>query len=171
MTDSAKQIVEITDAWADLGPTRPLPSLERPQKPSAKTVEIMGKLGLRYPPANSVDRDAHAARVALLAEDCADIPDDWLDAAARDWAKSQPFFPRTCELRVSALAIGRELTRERRLPPPPPPPPPPKPVEPPLTEAEIKALPPALIEIGVKLGEIDPIKAAEYHGKIARGEV
>ena len=111
----------------------------------------MGKLGLRYPPANSVDRDAHAARVALLAEDCADIPDEWLDRAAREWAKDQPFFPRTCELREMALAHGRWLTRDRKLPPPPPPP---KPDEPPLTDAEIARLSPALIEIGLKLGAI-----------------
>ena len=87
----------------------------------------MGKLGLRYPPANSVDRDAHAARVALLAEDCADIPEDWLDEAARRWAKAQPFFPRTCELREEALSYGRHLTASRALPAPPrPATPPPK---------------------------------------------
>lgn len=120
----------------------------------------MGKLGLRYPPANSVDRDSHAARVALLAEDCADIPEDWLDEAARRWAKAQPFFPRTCELREDALAIGRSLTRGRALPAP-------KretvlaSIEPPLTEDEIRRLPQSLIDMGVKLGEIDPVEAAK----------
>lgn len=86
----------------------------------------MGKLGLRYPPANSVDRDAHAARVALLAEDCADIPEDWLDEAARRWAKAQPFFPRTCELREEALSYGRHLTAALPAPPAPEGPPPKK---------------------------------------------
>jgi hypothetical protein len=79
----------------------------------------MTKLGLRYPPANSVDRDSHAARVMLLAEDCADIPDDWLDVAAARWAKAEPFFPRTCELRDAALSYGRTLEARLALPSPP----------------------------------------------------
>ena len=153
MADS-NQIGEVVDAWADLGPTRRLPSFAPPPLPSAKTMEIVGKLGLRYPPANSVDREAHAARVALLAEDCADIEPEWLDAAARQWAKTQPFFPRACELRDEALAYGRLTTQGRALPAPslktaPPPPP-----APPLTEAEIRKLPPHLVKLGVKLGEI-----------------
>lgn len=79
-------------------------------------MEIIGKLGLRYPPANSVDREAHAARVALLAEDCADIDPEWVEVASRRWAKEQPFFPRTCELREIALDYGRSKTKA--LPPP-----------------------------------------------------
>lgn len=86
--------------------------------------EIIGKLGLRYPPANSVDRDSHAARVVLLAEDCADIPDDWIDEAARRWAKAEHFLPRACELRERALAYGRHLENKRALPAPKGPPPP-----------------------------------------------
>lgn len=123
----------------------------------------MGKLGLRYPPANSVDRDAHAARVALLAEDCADIDPEWLDAAAREWAKREPFMPRACELRENALAFGR-ITRSDRILPAPVTPSPPKPEVPPLTEDEIRKLSPALIEMGVKVGEIDPDFAAKLLG-------
>lgn len=120
----------------------------------------MGKLGLRYPPASSVDRDAHAARVALLAEDCADIDPEWLDAAAREWAKREPFMPRACELRENALAIGR-ITRRDRILPAPVRPVAVKPEAPPLTEDEIRKLPRALIEMGVKVGEIDPDFAAK----------
>ncbi len=105
----AKQIGEVVDAFTDLGPTLRSPWSEPPPRPSARIVEIMGKLGLRYPPASSVDRDSHAARVALLAEDCADIPDEWLDLAARDWAKSEPFMPRACELRDKAVLFGMML--------------------------------------------------------------
>lgn len=123
----AQQIGEISEAWADLGPTRPLPSSGRRLRPSAKAAEIIGKLGLRYPPANSVDREAHAARVALLAEDCADIADEWLDEAAARWAKAEPFFPRACELREAALAVGRIYSARRALPAPPTPPVPPPP--------------------------------------------
>jgi hypothetical protein len=151
-----RQIGEAVSAWADLGPTQPSNFSARPVPPSARTVEIMSSLGLRYPPANSVDRDAHAARVALLAEDCADIPDEWLDEAAKRWAKSQPFFPRACELRDLALACGRSITRSKALPAPTFSSQPPKPDAPPLTLDEIKALPQSLIDMGVKLGEIDP---------------
>jgi hypothetical protein len=142
-------------AYADLGPTRPSNLSAQPPQPSARTVEIMGKLGLRYPPASSVDRDAHAARVALMAEDCADIDPDWLDEAARDWAKAEPFMPRACELRENALRIGRRRTLGRTLPPPRVEEPP-KAEVPPLTDDEIRALPKCLVELGVKLGEIDP---------------
>lgn len=114
----------------------------------------MGKLGLRYPPANSVDRESHAARVALLAEDCADIPDDWLDFAAREWAKREPFMPRACEIREMALRHGRSLSRGRALPPPSFEPEP-KPDPPPLSEDVIRKLPAALIDLGVSLGEFD----------------
>lgn len=125
----------------------------------------MGKLGLRYPPASSVDRDAHAARVALLAEDCADIDSEWLDVAAREWAKNEPFMPRACELRENALRIGRFATRGRTLPPPVRAEAP-KPEVPPLTEEEIRKLPRALIEIGVKVGEIEP----DFAAKLLSGE-
>ncbi len=126
----AKQIGEVVDAYTDLGPTLRSPWSEPPPKPSARTVEIAGKLGLRYPPASSVDRDSHAARVALLAEDCADLPPEWLDAAAREWAKTEPFMPRACELRDKAILFGRVLSPPS-LPAPiaePTPPPPLKPV-------------------------------------------
>lgn len=123
----------------------------------------MGKLGLRYPPASSVDRDAHAARVALLAEDCADIDAEWLDTAAREWAKNEPFMPRACEMRENALRIGRFATRDRILPAPAKPVPP-KPEVPPLTEDEIRKLPRHLIEMGVTVGEIDPGFAAQLLG-------
>lgn len=123
----------------------------------------MGKLGLRYPPANSVDRESHAARVALLAEDCADIAPHLLDAAARDWARREPFFPRACELRDLAAAIGR-LTA-----PPAPmmiaPPATPKPEAPPLTDEEIARLPDWVIKMGISIGEIDPARAEALRGE------
>lgn len=127
----------------------------------------MGNLGLRYPPASSTDREAHAARVYLLAEDCADIDPIWLDAAAREWVKREPFFPRACELRDEALTIARLNTPVKALPSPniakPPPPPP----APPLTEDEIRKLPRHLIDMGVRLGEIDPNFAAQLRDEAA----
>jgi hypothetical protein len=158
------QVGEAVSAWEDLGPTQRLNSFAPPPQPSAKSLEIMGKLGLRYPPANSVDRDSHAARVALLAEDCADLPDEWLDEAAREWAKAEPFFPRACELREKALNIGRRQTRAL---PAPLPMKTVRPIGPPLTEDEIKDLPPAIIDMGVKLGEIDPDVVAKLRDQAA----
>jgi hypothetical protein len=123
-------------------------------------MEIIGKLGLRFPPANSVDRDAHAARVALLAEDCADIPPDWLDEAVSRWAKSQPFFPRTCELRADALAYGRHTINQRALPAPRREPLPPPQEPPPLTDDEIARMSPALVAMGIKVGALDVARVA-----------
>lgn len=145
-------------AWQALGPIQPSPlSAPRP-RPSAKTLEIAGKLGLRFPPANAVDREAHAARVALLAEDCADIDPVLLDEAARDWSQREPFFPRTCELRELALAIGRVTRTDRLLLAPkaetPKPPP-----QPPLTDEEIAKLPGWLVSLGVSVGDIEPERA------------
>lgn len=158
----AEQIGEAISAWEDLGPTQRSPLSALPPRPSARTVEIMGKLGLRYPPASSVDRDAHAARVALLAEDCADLDPEWLDYAAREWAKAEPFMPRACEIRDVALAYGRSLTRGRALPAPvveieP------APTPEPLTEDELRRLPKALVDMGVKLGEITREQAARLN--------
>lgn len=121
-------------------------------QPSAKTVEAIGKLGLRYPPASSVDREAHAARIALLAEDCADLDPEWIDEAAREWAKAEPFLPRACELRDRALEIGRRRMRGRLLPRPVPKA---RPPEPPLTDEEIARLSPELVAIGLKLGALE----------------
>jgi hypothetical protein len=160
----ADKAVHISEAYADLGPTQRSPLSAPPPRPSARTVEIMGKLGLRYPPASSVDRDAHAARVALLAEDCADLDPDWLDAAAREWAKTEPFMPRACELRELTMIMGRITRRDRILPPPPRPEPKPEKPVPPLTEAEIRKLPRHLIDMGVKLGEIDQALADSIRG-------
>lgn len=157
------EAVHISEAYADLGPTQRSPLSAPPPRPSARTVEIMGKLGLRYPPASSVDRDAHAARVALLAEDCADLDADWLDAAAREWARTEPFMPRACELRELALTVGR-ITRRDRILPAPVVPEPEKPVPPPLTDAEIRKLPRPLIDMGVRLGEIDRELADKIRG-------
>jgi hypothetical protein len=93
----------------------------------------------------------------LLAEDCADVDPDWLDAAASAWAKREPFLPRACELRAEALAVGRITNPARILPVPPPPPPPPP--QPPLTDDEIARLPSYLVRMGIKMGEIDPDQA------------
>lgn len=125
----------------------------------------MGNLGLRYPPASTVDRDAHAARVALLAEDCADIDPVWLDAAARQWAKREPFMPRACELRAEADMLRSAAQPRQALPPPPAFDPPPPRETPPLTDEEIRKLTPALLRMGIGCGAIDPDYAASIRNE------
>jgi hypothetical protein len=153
--NKATQIGEAVNAWEELRPTQRSSLSERREQPNARILEIMGNLGLRYPPASSIDRDAHAARVALLAEDCADLDPQWLDIAAREWAKNEPFMPRACELRERALRYGRSLSAGRLLSAPLPPEKP-KLVSPPLAEDEVRKLPNHLIEMGVSVGEITP---------------
>jgi integrase len=144
--------------WEDLGPTPSFSYTALPSQPSAEIMRIVTELGLRYPPANSVDREAHAARVALLAKDCADLNPFHLQAACDEWARGKPFLPRACELREAALAWGR-ITRPDRILAAPKPRPAPKPVPPPLTDDEIKRLPQHLVDLGISVGEIDPERA------------
>lgn len=158
MTEDTKTIGQVMGA----APSRiqsSTSSVPQPQ-PSAKTVEIIGKLGLRYPPANTVDRQAHAARIALLAEDCWDVPVECLEQAARDWAQSSPFMPKACELRENALAIARRSSRAALPAPQPADTAPAPPPAPPLSDEEIRALPGYLVRLGIKMGEIDPDRAA-----------
>lgn len=146
---------EIT-AGQRLSPTPPSRSFGERLQPNGQTLEIIGKLGLRFPPANTVDREAHAARVALLAEDCADIAPHWLDRAAVEWARTKPFFPKAIELRSLASAIQRISSPDRMLPKPAEAP---KPVPDPLTDGEIAQLPGWLVRLGVKVGDIEPERA------------
>lgn len=149
---------EVVDAWSDLGPTQRSPSTGRLSKPSARVLEIASKLGMRFPATSGTDREAHAARVTLLAEDCSDINPDWLFMAAREWSQRNKFFPRACELRELALAIGRisdprRMLTARR-------PEIPRPYAPPLTDEEIARMPEAIIALGISSGDIDPERAA-----------
>lgn len=124
-------------------------------------MEVVGKLGLRYPPASSVDRESHAARIALLGEDCADINPDYLAEAASDWAKTEPFLPRACELRDRAIRIGKLRNAPPVLVSLPRPTSPPAD---PLTDDEIKGLSPHLLKLGIACGDIDPERAAALRG-------
>lgn len=69
--------------------------------------EIIGKLGLRYRPSGQADLEAHAEALALLSEDCADVPPALLDRAAKSWARSERFMPRAAEL----LQRARDLQK------------------------------------------------------------
>jgi hypothetical protein len=72
---------------------------ERPRKRvSAKTERLIGELGLRYRPSVQADLEEHAAQLALLAADVADIPPDLLERAIRDHAVRSPYLPKASEL-------------------------------------------------------------------------
>jgi hypothetical protein len=88
-------------AYEELGPTRHLTSCEQPnerRKPSARTARIIGELGLRYRPSAAADLEAHAASLALLTQDVAHMPEDQLERAAQEWARTQRFMPKASEL-------------------------------------------------------------------------
>lgn len=59
---------------------------------------IVGELGLRYRPSAQTDLEAHAARIALLSCDVADIPAPILKRAADQWARQSRFMPTAAEL-------------------------------------------------------------------------
>ena len=86
-----------------------------PAKPkiSAATLEAISQLGLRYQPSAQGDMQAHGARVALLANDLADIPADRLRAAIARWVSFRPFLPKASELRSIAENLdGQPLDAE-----------------------------------------------------------
>lgn len=74
----------------------PKPSL--PRNPPAKIKALIAELGLRYRPTAQTDLQAHAALLALLTQDVADLPPDRLDRAIREWVRTQRFMPRAAEL-------------------------------------------------------------------------
>lgn len=80
----------------------------KPRNVSPVVAEIISKLGLRYRPSNQTDLEAHAEALRLLAEDVADIPPRYLDAAAKRWAQESRFMPRASELIEMARQIGKQ---------------------------------------------------------------
>lgn len=61
-------------------------------------MELVGELGLRYPPAASTDMEAHKGRLALLAKDLADVPWKLLRRAVDEWAQRSPYLPKASDL-------------------------------------------------------------------------
>lgn len=67
-------------------------------RPSATHKRLIGELGLRYRPSAQADLESHAAGLALLATDLADIPVHLLDLAVRDWVRKSQFMPKASDL-------------------------------------------------------------------------
>jgi hypothetical protein len=91
-------------AYEDIGPTRRLTSSE--QRVPPKIARIIGELGLRYRPSAQADLEAHAASLALLARDVADVDPARLECAANHWARTEKFMPRASELRALVAKFG-----------------------------------------------------------------
>jgi hypothetical protein len=73
-------------------------------------MRLIGELGLRYRPAAQADLEAHAAAIALLARDLADIPAKYLEIAIRRHVLQSPFMPKAAEL----AALAQEAIKEDR---------------------------------------------------------
>jgi hypothetical protein len=67
---------------------------------------LIGKVGLRYEPSVKADLEAHAARVALLAEDMADADPRKLQLAIQQWAASRPYMPKASDLNEAMAAMS-----------------------------------------------------------------
>jgi hypothetical protein len=69
-------------------------------------------LALACEPSGAFDREAYAAKVAMLTDDCADLPDDLLEAACNEWRTTKPFLPRAAELReaVKSMLVKPDFT-------------------------------------------------------------
>ena len=74
------------------------PSENYRPRPSAKTRDLIGRLGLRYRPTNQSDLEAHAGMLALLAEDLADLPTSLLERAIQRHCISSPYMPKAADL-------------------------------------------------------------------------
>lgn len=87
-------------AYGELGPTRASTSCgrESPRNVPPAIKRLIGELGLRYRPSGQADLEAHAASLALLARDLADVPPHFLERAIRDWVPRSHFMPKASEL-------------------------------------------------------------------------
>lgn len=88
--------------------TRSSTSFEQPRARSIPRAiaNLIGKVGLRYEPSVKSDLEAHAARVALLAEDMADADPRKLQLAIQQWAASRPYMPKASDLNEAMAAMS-----------------------------------------------------------------
>lgn len=93
--------METSPAYADLGPTpRSISSARETHSslPSGAVKRLIGELGLRYRPSAQADLEAHAAALALLARDVADVPPAYLERAIREWVRESVYMPKAKDL-------------------------------------------------------------------------
>ena len=93
----------VTQAYGDRDQTQPSTCYSKPsesfkRRPSAKTRDLIARLGLRYRPTNQSDLAAHASMLALLAEDLADLPINLLELAIQRHCATSPYMPKMADL-------------------------------------------------------------------------
>jgi len=70
--------------------------------------KIVAELGMRYEPAT--EKEAFAAKLALLVTDLAELDPGMLERAVQGWVKQNPFMPRASDLRGMVEDIGKMQT-------------------------------------------------------------
>lgn len=74
-------------------------------KPSGMHKRLIGELGLRYRPSAQADLEDHAAALALLTMDLADVPPRLLSLAIDQWVSESHFMPKASDLIDRAKAM------------------------------------------------------------------
>lgn len=89
------------------GEARPLNSSVKPEprKVPSAIKALVAELGLRYRPSAQADLDEHAASLALLACDLADVPPDLLRRAIGQHVVSSPYMPKASDLIARAKSF------------------------------------------------------------------
>lgn len=105
----------LSQAFGDRGQTPPSTWSSKPSenyrpKPSAKIRGLIGRLGLRFHPANSADLASHQAALSLMAEDLAHIDPDMLERAIDRHVMTSKFMPRAAELIALAQSLMQPET-------------------------------------------------------------
>lgn len=83
----------------------------KPKYVPAKITSLISRLGLRFEPSVKSDLEAHAARVALLAEDLADADPNKLSAAIDQWVRDWPYMPKASDMRRIMAEIAKPKER------------------------------------------------------------
>lgn len=93
----------ILSTFAVGGQTRQLtctetPSPEKPRRVPPAIEKMISELGFRYRPTSQADLQAHAAALALLAVDLADMPPRLLERAIAKHVVQSPYMPKAADL-------------------------------------------------------------------------
>lgn len=114
----------ILSGFVVAGQTRQLtctetPSAAKPKRVPASVQRLISELGFRYRPTSQADLEAHAAALALLATDLADMPANLLERAIAKHVIESPYLPKVSDLvkiargfiqpRASLGAIGETM--------------------------------------------------------------
>lgn len=154
----ARSIADITTG-RELTPSSQCPVPQKRRSPPAAVVSIVSDLGLRYPAASHTDREAHAARVALLAMDLRDENPAHLATAAEQWARTSPFLPKACEMIEACKTLAyaarpyRPLRHTTLAAPGPA-----KAEVPELSDEDLRAMPLGILRLGLAAGHVDPAR-------------